>query len=403
MSNEGQQDFIPSQEEEEHKSSLRLSIRRLSNIQLAIFILAGAYTLYFVKPVLLPLILALLITLALKPIHKFLHETLHIISPVSAILILIMTTTGVGTAIYYLSEPAIEYSEKLRDEIVKERLKNVFQPITDIQSGISKVADEVEKITAPGEPEKVAENSPPASIARPEFQKEAEPHLSPVEVPAPPKKEEPRVHVEVGKSTLDQIYNSAKAVGYHLVITFVLVFFLLAYGETMIKRITEVEATAALMDQLTIEVSRYMLTITLINTALGIITGLAMWALGMPNPILWGVMAGTLNFIPYIGAIIGSIIVFLVGATHFDNHLNVIMVPAVYYILTAIEGNFVTPAILGKSFTVNPIVIFVWVFCWGALWGIPGMLIGLPLLMVCRITLSKFPAFKRIERIISVR
>ena len=401
MSNDNQSDFIPSEEEEEHKASLRDSIRRMTNVQLGILLLAGAYTLYFVRPVLLPVILALLITLILNPIQKFLHERLHILSPVAALMILMMVTSGVGAAIIYLSEPAYEYSEKLRDDIVKQRLKNVFQPLSDIQSGLNKVATEVEKITTPKEPEVEDEFAPPESIARPGIEKKVSP---PLETPATVLddiKDNKPVRVKVGKSPVDELIKTVKSVGYHLVITFILVFFLLAYGENMIKRITEVEATAALMDQLTTEVSRYMLTTTVINSLLGVITGLAMWALGMPNPILWGVMAGTLNFIPYIGAIIGAVIVFLVAATHFDNQLAVILVPAVYYMLTIIEGNFLTPAILGKSFTVNPIVIFIWVMAWGALWGIPGMLIGLPILMVVRISLSKFPMFNRLERIIS--
>lgn len=407
MNQRNQDEFIPSQEHTTSRATIRDSIKSMSYVQLGILLLAGAYTLYFIRPVLLPIILALLLSLVLKPVHRFFVKTFHLPAPIVAVFIMVAFVSSIGYGIYQIGTPAIEYTEKLRNDIVKNRLKNVFQPFSQFQTEVSQVAQEVQKITTPkNDPSrsKVEVETPaPFLIRKPDIQDkpkvlEAEELTAPVE---PTEKSTPPVNVKISQNPIEDIYLLGKELFYHTIITLTLLFFLLAYGEKMIKRITEVDATADLMEELTIEVSKYMLTITLINIGLGVITGLAMWYLGMPNPILWGVMATTLNFIPYIGAIIGAIIVFLVAATTFDNTLTVGLIPSVYYGITVLEGNFITPAILGKSFTVNPIVIFIWVLAWGALWGIPGMLIGLPILMVFRIICSKFPAFERIERIIS--
>ncbi|BDS07775.1 AI-2E family transporter [Oceaniferula spumae] len=409
----------PEDNQESTLAALRSRVTLMSSVQFGILLLAGAYTLYFIRPVLLPVILALLLTLVLKPIHRVLCQWIKIPAPLAAAFIMLGVVSGVTTGIYYLSAPAIEYTDELRNEIVKTRLKNVFQPISKIQAEVSQVATEVGKITTPevvegdGTDELDEDKEDAEKKGSPKSQKSSK-KKSP---PEPTKKlvmngeemgtlpastsETVPVEVKLSKSPMEDLYQTAKDVVYHLVITMTLVFFLLAYGDKMIERITEVDVTAALMDELTNEISRYMFTITLINMVLGLVTGTAMWLLGMPNPLLWGVMAAILNYIPYIGALCGAAIVFIVAATNFDSTLTIIMIPAVYYAITVMEGNFITPAVLGKSFIVNPIIVFVWVLCWAALWGIPGMLIGLPILMVCRIICSKFPSFQRVERIIS--
>ncbi len=387
-------------------TKLQQRVAVVSRALVGMLILSSAYTLYFIRPVLLPVILALLISLVLNPIQKLLRDKLRLPSPIAAAIILTTLIIGIGSAFYSLSIPAFQYTQQLRTEIVQNRLKDVFQPVSNINAKLTKVASEVEEITSPpaieeeevdspnddSETEKnIAEKAPPKSIAK---KKLAEPMTEPAPKAGP-------VEVRMSSNPMQTLTRYLRAIAYNLFITLALVYFLLAFGEKMLKRITEVKVTAEVFDQITVDVSSYLLSITLINIGLGIVTGLAMWGLGMPNPILWGVMAATLNFIPYIGAIMGTIVIFLVATTHFDDRVTTLMIPLVYYSLTFLEGNLITPAILGKRFTVNPIVIFIWVLAWGAFWGIPGMLIGLPLLMVFRIVFAQFPAFERIERIIS--
>jgi predicted PurR-regulated permease PerM len=132
------------------------------------------------------------------------------------------------------------------------------------------------------------------------------------------------------------------------------------------------------------QTSRYLLTITLINAGLGVAQGIAMYFVGLPNPLLWGVMAFVLNFIPYVGALLGAGVVGLVALISFDSMTHAAVAPLVYLALTAVEGQVVTPSVLGRSLVLNPLVIFVAVMFWGWLWGVPGALMAVPLLVVLK-------------------
>jgi predicted PurR-regulated permease PerM len=132
-------------------------------------------------------------------------------------------------------------------------------------------------------------------------------------------------------------------------------------------------------------ISQYLLTFTAINVCLGIVIGTGMWLIGMPNPVLWGVMAGCLNFMPYIGAFVGSGVVFLVAALSFDSMGQALLAPAIYAAANTIEGNVITPLILGRSMRLNPIFIFLSVVLWGWMWGVGGALIAVPLLAMTKI------------------
>ena len=134
----------------------------------------------------------------------------------------------------------------------------------------------------------------------------------------------------------------------------------------------------------------FLLTVACINVGLGIVEGLAMWLLGMPNPALWGVLCCVLNFIPYLGAMVGAIIVFFVAVLTFDTLEYAMVVPATYFAINAIEGNVVTPAILGRSMQLNPVIVFLFLTFWGWMWGISGAILAVPLLTVLKIGFDHF-------------
>ena len=154
------------------------------------------------------------------------------------------------------------------------------------------------------------------------------------------------------------------------------------------------------------EVSRYLGTVTLINVGLGIAISLALWVYGVPNAMLWGLMATILNFIPYIGALVGAAVVGIVSISAFageESALFIIGAPLVYIAITAFEGNIITPAILGNRFSVNPIMIFVWFVFWSWLWGIPGGLVAVPVLMGVYIIMRGVPEFHKVADAISLK
>jgi predicted PurR-regulated permease PerM len=172
----------------------------------------------------------------------------------------------------------------------------------------------------------------------------------------------------------------------------ILTLFLLAGGPPVLARMTtafasDVHATKVLqvIDAVRSEVGRYYATIALINLGLGIATGLVMMALGMPNPILWGALAGALNFIPYVGSATTLIVVTIVAFVSFDGVGHVLAVAASYLALATLEGQVVQPLLVGQRLELNPIIVFLALWFGGWLWGIAGIVLAVPTLVALKV------------------
>jgi predicted PurR-regulated permease PerM len=133
------------------------------------------------------------------------------------------------------------------------------------------------------------------------------------------------------------------------------------------------------------DVSAYLVAITMLNVVLGAAVAVGMYFFGLPNPILWGVLAGFLHFVPYLGAIVGITVVTTVALVTLDNMTTVALVPVTYLGLDLLAEYLVLPMVMGRRLTLNPVVILLWVIFWGWMWGIPGALLAVPLLAIVRI------------------
>ena len=142
------------------------------------------------------------------------------------------------------------------------------------------------------------------------------------------------------------------------------------------------------------QVSRYIITITAVNVALGAATALVMWALGMPNPLLWGVLAGVLNFVPYIGGLVCMGIFALVSLATFDTVSHAMLPPLAFFLLNLIESNIVTPKVLERWLELNAVVGFVGVLLFFTLFGIAGALLAVPILVVFKILCDHVESLK---------
>lgn len=151
------------------------------------------------------------------------------------------------------------------------------------------------------------------------------------------------------------------------------------------------------------KLSRYLFTITLINAGLGVAIGIAMWAIGMPNPLLFGMIGFVLNYVPYLGAIAGTVIVMAVGLISFDETIFAIMAGGAYLGLTAIEGQLITPYSLGRRLETNMVVIFLSIAFWAWLWSAIGMLVAVPLLVTIRVFCEHIPPLQPIGTFLSAR
>ena len=223
----------------------------------------------------------------------------------------------------------------------------------------------------------------------------ADPDESPAEAATAPPKDPPEVDITAqltGRLFGDDVFNAAGSLFTLMFATGVLLYFLLAAGNQFTRKcmelaphLSEKRAVSVVIHDAQRAISLYLLTVTLINAGLGVVIGTAMWLCGMPNPVLWGVLACLFNFIPYVGAVFGAAAVTLVAFGTFDDAWRVALVPLVYLCCTTLEGNFITPSILGDRLNLNAPVIFAWLLLLGWLWGVPGALLAVPLLAAAAI------------------
>jgi predicted PurR-regulated permease PerM len=152
--------------------------------------------------------------------------------------------------------------------------------------------------------------------------------------------------------------------------------------------------TLRLTEAIRYEVGRYFGTIALINLGLGAATALCMYLLGMPNAILWGVMAGLLNFIPYLGPIVAFCILAFAALITFPSLGQALAVPGVFLLLHLIEGQLVQPLTVGRRFEMNALVVLLAVWFGYGFWGIPGMLLATPVLVAMKVAAQYKPEWR---------
>lgn len=178
----------------------------------------------------------------------------------------------------------------------------------------------------------------------------------------------------------------------------VLATFLIASGDMFYEKLVEVMPNATAKHKaLTIardmehQLSTYFLTITGINATLGVIIGLAMWLLGMPDPVFFGVAAFALNYIPYIGSIIGIVFAFMMGVVTYDNIWLSLAPPLAYWIINSAEGQFITPVAVGRRLRLNAVAVFLSVAFWAWLWSFAGMFLSTPMLIALKAFSERTP------------
>jgi predicted PurR-regulated permease PerM len=160
------------------------------------------------------------------------------------------------------------------------------------------------------------------------------------------------------------------------------------------------EATAKalrLTEAIRSEVGRYFGTVALINVGLGTATALVMYALGMPNPILWGVLACLFNFVPYLGPIAAFGIIALAALATFPDIARALAIPGAFLCLHLIEGQLVQPLTVGRRFEVNALVILLAVWFGYGFWGIPGMLLATPALVALKVAAQYQPSWHTVR------
>lgn len=186
--------------------------------------------------------------------------------------------------------------------------------------------------------------------------------------------------------------------------TVILLYFLLCYGDLLLLKLVEVspqledkKRVVEIVREMEWAVSRYLLTVTVINFLLGVSVGGALALMGFQNAWIWGVVAMVLNYVPYVGAIIGVTLLTVVSFMQYESPSEALIFPAAYAALTVLEGNFITPTILGRSFSMNPIFIILSLLFFGWLWGAVGALLAVPLLVIFKSITAQTSHYKWAE------
>src|SRR5690606_6539777 len=194
------------------------------------------------------------------------------------------------------------------------------------------------------------------------------------------------------------------------VVTLILLYFLLASGDLFLLKLVQVlprlqdkKRAVEIAHQVERDISAYLVTITAVNAGLGVVTGLPMWALGLPNPFLWGAVAGVLSFVPYLGAMTTLAIIAAVSVLSLPTLGAALVPPIVFLVMTTLEGQLITPMLLGRRLTLNPVVIFIALLVWGWLWGVAGILLAVPLLAMGKILCDHLPRLAPIGQFLGRR
>ena len=318
-----------------------------------LLVLATFYTLYLARSFFLPIILAVLLSFLLTPVVRLLRK-LRVPQGMAAGLVVFGLLGGLGWGVYELSGPAYEWAQKAPQSLrrLERKLRDFKRPVQTM----SKATEQVEKITQMGG------GASPRTVA-------------------------------VQTETLgERMFSQATELVAVATVMFILLFFLLASGDLFLRKLIRVlprlsdrKRAVEIARQIESDISAYLSTITVINIGLGLAVWGLMALIGVPNPLLWGVVATVTNYIPYLGAIIMIVVLAGVGFLTFPDLAHSLMPPAAFIGLNILESYIVTPLVLGRRLTLNPVVIFLGLTFWGWLWGITGALLAVPIMVVFKI------------------
>ncbi|HYG89425.1 MAG TPA: AI-2E family transporter [Azospirillum sp.] len=331
---------------------------------MGLFVIAVLYTVYFARDVLLPICLALILSFLLRPLVRGLYR-LGIPEWIGAAIMVLALCGMLGVGIYTLTAPAAEWVDRVPRVVHELEFK-----LGGLREGLErarKASQQIEQIAGPQ-------------------------GAGPV-----------REVVVRGPTLAEQLLAQTEAVIANVVILQVLLYFFLARGrqslEALIGTMSSIDDRvhyAMLAGTVQQNIAAYLATITIINIALGLATWAVMWLEGVPNPALWGTLIAVLNYIPFIGPAVVTTVLLLVSVLTFDQLLDILLPPLSFVALVTLEGNFLTPMIVGRRLSLNPIAVFVSILFWGWMWGIPGALLAVPILAIFKILCDAHEPLKAI-------
>jgi predicted PurR-regulated permease PerM len=330
--------------------------------------------LYFARPVILPIFLAGVAAVTLKPLIRW-SSCCHIPPPVSAAVVLCLLVCAIGIGFFQLGRPALAW------------MNEAPQHMTDLRQRVQKILPRLGRFSQAA----AAVNN----LGATEEEKNAE------------QKKAPTVEVKDSRGA-SSILNWTGTFLVGLGETLVLLYLLLASGDLFLQKLVHVMPTlrdkkraVEISHEIQQNISNYLFSVSLINIGLGLVVSGGLWFMDVPNAAMWGMLVAVLNFVPYFGPVAGVILLGVVGLLTFDTVWQGFLPPAWYLLFHLLETNFITPVLLGRRFTLNPVVIFVSLIFWTWLWGVPGALLSVPILVSIKVICDRVPTLSSVSKLLA--
>lgn len=347
--------------------------QRMPPLHVGTVLLGTVAFLYFARPVVLPIFVAWMAAMALRPVVRWL-SVLHFPAALSAAIVFCLLVACVGFGFVQLERPAARWMNEAPKHMaeLRQRVRRIFPSVAHFSQAATAVSD----------------------LGATEKEKKEE------------ERETPMVEVKDQGGTAT-ILNWTGTLMAGLGEVLVLIYLLLASGDLFLQKLVRVMPTLRgkiraleISHEVQQNISNYLFSASLINLTLGALVSLGLFLLGVPNPAMWGVLAAFLNFIPYFGPVAGVILLAAVGILTFDSPAQGLLPPLWYLALHLLEANAVTPILLGRRLTLNPVAIFVSLMFWMWLWGIPGALLSIPILVSVKVVCDRVPSMAYLGELI---
>ena len=342
-----------------------------SKALIGLFILAFLYTLYFAKAILLPIIITILLYLILMPISRV-FKKLKIPASLSALIIVLILLFAIGYGFYWTSSTVNQWLTKAPQNFsqMTQKIELLIGPIEKPIKGFTLIKEQIEKTT----------------------------QITP-------------------KSTQEIIVKHDEGKPYHgfftatgvffaqLSFMIFLLYFLLASGDFLLAKIVtimpslqEKKEAVTMAREISREINGFLLVKTVTGICLAIVITGIFFSLHMPNAALWGILAAILEFFPYIGVTVGTVLVTVAAMLAYDNLMQILLIPIVFFTAASVTGNFFVPLILSRTLTLHPVIVFTSVVFGGWLWGFAGALIAVPMLSIIKIICNNIRSLSIISK-----
>jgi predicted PurR-regulated permease PerM len=327
-----------------------------------LFALGVFAVLYVASAIILPVILAFVLSLLLQPAVRLLGRV-HLPRAVGALLTVLLVIGVLVGLVAALSVPASTWAERLPEGI--PRLETHLQVMKGPIEALQKVIQQAEQVA----------DAPPSQGSI--------------------------VSVRRDLGLTGALFAGTRSVLDGLFTTVLVLYFLLVAGDIFLRRIVEILPTFGnkrqavdISQQIQEDISGYLVTITAMNAAVGVTTAAAMYLCGLGDPLLWGATAFLLNYIPILGPLFGVGIFVLVGMLSFESLWWALLPPALYLGIHLVEGEALTPMLLARRFTLNPVLIILSLIFWFWMWGVIGAILAVPMLAILKIISDRLRPLK---------